>query len=187
MKEVKFVLIAFAMLFVLSCSKTDTQTNDNSGNPNNPGGGGGGSTPTYFFSCKVNGVFTDFTAMTLIKDDPSNIKQFYLIGQKTAKDFPSITFTLNKKNPGWVNGLSYVMDEYDLSNLTEFKAPDLTLFKSTATPASPTSGLRLHFDVIDFNAKEPYAAGNFSGTLQLEENTNTVVITEGKFKVQFLN
>ncbi|MDZ4668422.1 MAG: hypothetical protein SGJ00_11130 [bacterium] len=178
--------MAFSLLLAVGCTKTETKSNDSSGN-NSTIPGGGASTPSYFFTCKVNGIPTDFKAMTLIKDDPSNIQQFYLIGQKSAADFPSITFTLNKKNPGWVNGLKYVMDEYDLSNLTEYKAPNLTLFKSTATPSSPTSGLRLNFDIIDLGAKEPYAAGTFSGTLQLEENTNTVVITEGKFKVLFLN
>ncbi|MBP7510700.1 MAG: hypothetical protein KA981_02150 [Bacteroidia bacterium] len=188
MKQVKLIIFGFALLFFASCTKTDTLEKAPGGNTNNPSGGGGGTNnPTYFFTCKVNGVFTDFQAMTLIKDDPSNIKQFYLIGQRTDKELPSLTYTLNFKGPGWVDGLSYALDEHDLVNLAEFKAPNLNLFKSTATPSSATSGMKLMFDKIVMTGSAPYASGTFSGTLQLEENMNTVVITEGKFKVQFLN
>jgi hypothetical protein len=186
MKEVKIFLLAFALLFVGSCTKSDGVEKDTNGNNNN-NGGGGTNTPSYYFTCKVNGVLTDFKAMTLIKDDPSNIKQFYLIGQKNDTELPSITYTLNFKGSGWVNGLTYVLDEYDLKNLAEFKTPNQSLFKSTATPASATSGMRLVFDKIDMTGSEPFASGTFSGTLQLEENMSTVVITEGKFKVKFLN
>jgi hypothetical protein len=46
--------------------------------------------------------------------------------------------------------------------------------------------LRIKFDKITL-AKGQFAIGTFSGTLQLEENVTTVVITEGKFKVKFSN
>jgi hypothetical protein len=58
--------------------------------------------------------------------------------------------------------------------------------QSKATPASANSGLRIKFDKITL-AKGQFAVGTFSGTLQLEENVTTVVITEGKFKVKFSN
>jgi hypothetical protein len=186
MKKLSHVLVALLVMFSWSCSKTN---NDPTGNPNNNptgGGGGGGTNPTYYFTFKANGIQQDFKAMTLIKDDPNNIKQLYLVGQKTDKDLPNLLFTLNYKSPGWVDGLSYVLDENDFVNFAEYKTPAELVFKSKAAPASPTTGLRITFDKIILPMGQ-YASGTFSGTLQLEESLNTVVITEGKFKCQFLN
>jgi hypothetical protein len=97
-----------------------------------------------------------------------------------------LLFTLNYKAPGWVDGLSYALDENDFVNFAEYKTPSELVFKSKATPASANSGLRIRFDKITL-AKGQFAIGTFSGTLQLEENVTTVVITEGKFKVKFSN
>ncbi len=181
MRKINFILLAFAFVVLSSCSKTDTNTGNGSNN-----NGGGGTAPAYFFTCKVNGTLTDFTAMTLVIDDTLNPKMMFLIGQKSNTQLPSLTFTLNYKAPGWIDGLSYILDEHDLTNFVEYKSPTLLLFKSTATPASATTGLTIKFDKILFG-KGNYASGTFSGTLQLEENTTAVAITEGKFKVQFLN
>ena len=71
-------------------------------------------------------------------------------------------------------------------NFAEYKTPAELVFKSKSAPASPTTGLRIKFDKIILPMGQ-YASGTFSGTLQLEESLNTVVITEGKFKCQFLN
>lgn len=185
MKKILSVLVGSIMMLTFSCSKS---TNNPTGNNNNnqTGGGGGGTTPTYYFTFKANGVQQDFKAMTLIKDDPNNIKQLYLVGQKNDKELPNLLFTLNYKAPGWVDGLSYVLDENDFVNFAEYKTPAELVFKSKSAPASPTTGLRIKFDKIVLPMGQ-YASGTFSGTLQLEESLNTVVITEGKFKCQFLN
>lgn len=181
MRKIHFILLAFAFTFLSSCSKTETT---NTGGTNN--NGGGNNTPTYYFTCKVNGSLVDFGAMSLVVDDTLSPKMMFLIGQKTNTQLPSITFTLNYKAPGWVDGLTYVMDEHDLDNFVEYKNVALLIFKSKATPASATTGLTLKFDKI-IMGRGQYASGTFSGTLQLEENTTSVAITEGKFKVQFLN
>ncbi len=181
MRKINFILLAFAFIVLSSCSKTETSTNNGTNN-----NGGGGSTPTYYFTCKVNGTPLDFGAMTLVIDDTLNPKMMFLVGQKSNTQLPSLTFTLNYKAPGWVDGLTYVMDEHDFDNFVEYKNVGLLIFKSKATPASVTTGLTLKFDKILFG-KGQYASGTFSGTLQLEENTTSVAITEGKFKVQFLN
>lgn len=179
MKILKTFSIAFMLFWLAGCSKSDTPTTTDTNN-------GGTNTPTYYFTCKVNGVYTDFKAMTLIKDDPNNIQQMFLVGQKSNTELPSLTFTLNYKAPGWVDGLTYVLDEKDLNNFVEYKNTALLIFKSKATPASATSGLTVKFDKIIL-PKDQYVSGTFSGTLQLEENVTSVSITEGKFKVQVLN
>jgi hypothetical protein len=188
MNKIAITFFGLVLLFASACSKTETNptANENDTTQTGGGGGGGGTNPTYYFTFKANGVLQDFKAMTLIKDDPNNIKQFYLVGQKSEKDLPNLLFTLNYKSPGWVDGLSYVLDENDFVNFAEYKTPAELVFKSKAAPASPNTGLRIKFDKIVLAAGE-YASGTFSGTLQLEENLNTVVITEGKFKCKFLN
>lgn len=188
MKNITLSLIALVLLLASACSKTETNPSNSTNDTTNTGGGGGGggTNPTYYFTCKVNGVSQDFKAMTLIKDDPSNIKQFYLVGQKSDTELPNLLFTLNFKSPGWVDGLSYTLDENDFVNFAEYKTPSELVFKSKATPASATTGLRITFSKIVLPMGE-YAMGTFSGTLQLEENLNTVVITEGKFKCKFMN
>lgn len=186
MKLMKLTIFMFALAFVAGCSKTSSPAPEGSNNGTGGGGGGGNTTPTYFFTCKVNGVATTFAAMTLIKDNPADPQQIFLVGAKSNTELPQLTFTLNKTSAGWVDGLTYVMDEKDLTNLAEYQSPTKLLFKSTATPASASSGLTLHFDKIVL-PKDQYASGTFSGTLQLEENITSVAITEGKFKVQFMN
>lgn len=182
MKKIKTIILGLTLVWFAGCSKTESPTT--SGNNNN--NGGGNNTPTYYFNCKVNGVYTEFAAMTLAKDDASNPKQIFLVGQKSNTELPSITFTLNYKAPGWVDGLTYNLNDQDFTNFVEYKDPGLHLFKSTATPGSATSGLVLKFDKIVL-PKDQYASGTFSGSLQLEENITSIIITEGKFKVQFLN
>ncbi|OYU94853.1 MAG: hypothetical protein CFE21_14285 [Bacteroidetes bacterium B1(2017)] len=181
MKKIKLAILAFAFLGLAGCSKTESPTTSGS-NTNT----GGNTTPTYYFTCKVNGVATDFKAMTLIKDVADNPQMLFLVGQKSATELPSLTFTLNFKGSGWVDGLTYVLDEKDFDNFVEYKNVAQLLFKSKATPASANTGLTVVFDKIIL-PKDQYASGTFHGTLQLEENTTTVQITEGKFKVQFLN
>lgn len=189
MKFIQTGLIGLVLLFASACSKTDstpTGGNNPGDTTNTGGGGGGGTTPTYYFSCKVNGVLQDFKAMTLIKDNPDDIKQVYLVGQKSDTELPNLLFTLNFKSPGWVDGLSYTLDENDFVNFAEYKTPTELVFKSKATPASANTGLRITFSKMILPMGQ-YAMGTFSGTLQLEENLNTVVITEGKFKCKFMN
>jgi|694.fasta_scaffold110505_3 hypothetical protein len=183
MNKLTLFFLGMVLMIALSCSKTNN--NPPANDPNNPGGGGG-TTPTEYFTFKVNGVQQDFKAMTLVKDNPDDIKQFYLVGQKSDLQLPNLLFTLNYKAPGWVDGLSYALDENDFVNFAEYKTPSELVFKSKATPASANSGLRIRFDKITL-AKGQFAIGTFSGTLQLEENVTTVVITEGKFKVKFSN
>lgn len=180
MKKVNLFIFALALLAISSCSKTESPTTG--GNNNN----GGGTTPTYFFTCKVNGVFTDFKAMSLAKDDTNNIQEIFLVGSKSYAELPSLLFSLKYKAPGWVDGLAYDLDENDFSNSCEYKNQALLIFKSTATPASASSGLKIKFDKIIL-PKDQYVSGTFSGSLQLEENVTSVIITEGKFKVQFIN
>lgn len=179
MRLIKLFLFVASMAGLFGCSKPTSSDPDNNNNP-------GPSAPVYYFNCKVNGVFTEFAAQTLIKDYPDDPKQIFLVGQKNNTDLPSLTFTLNKTGTGWKDGLTYVLDEKDLVSFVEYKNVAKLIFKSTATPASVSSGLTLHFDKIVL-PKDQYASGTFSGTLQLEENITSVVITEGKFKVQFLN
>jgi hypothetical protein len=181
MKNIQTLIIAFAFMGLSACSKSDSTVDTGSNNNN----GGGNTTPTFYFNCKVNGIATDFKAMTLVKDNPDNPQQLFLVGALSNTELPSLTFTLNNKG-GWTDGLSYTLDENDFVNTVEYKNAAKLLFKSTATPASATSGLRIKFDTIKL-PKGEYASGTFSGTLQLEENTTSVNITEGKFKVEFLN
>ncbi len=181
MKEFKLFIFSLAILAISSCSKTESPT---TGGGNN--NGGGTTTPTYYITCKVNGVLTDFKSMNLVKDDPNNAQEIFLIGAKGEKEFPTITFALKYKAPGWVDGLTYQLDENDFVNTCEYKNQGLFIFKSTATPASASSGLNIKFDKFSL-AKDQFVSGTFSGTLQLEENVTSVLITEGKFKVQFLN
>lgn len=185
MNKLALFFFGMVLLFALACSKTNSNPPVNNPNDSN-NTGGGGTTPTEYFTFKVNGVQQDFKAMTLVKDYPDDIKQFYLVGQKNDLQLPNLLFTLNYKAPGWVDGLSYVLDDNDFVNFAEYKIPSELVFKSKATPASANSGLRIKFDKISL-AKGQFAIGTFSGTMQLEENVTTVVITEGKFKVKFSN
>jgi hypothetical protein len=65
MKEVKIFLLAFALLFVGSCTKSDGVEKDTNGNNNN-NGGGGTNTPSYYFTCKVNGVLIQVISSNFI-------------------------------------------------------------------------------------------------------------------------
>jgi hypothetical protein len=182
MNKLKLLLFAVTLVGFFGCSKTESPTTNTNNNNN-----GGTTTPTYYFTCKVNGIPTDFKAMTLVKDYPDKPQQMFLVGAKSnAELVPSLTFTLNYKSPGWVDGLTYTLDEKELVSFVEFKNANQLIFKSIATPASTSTSMVLKFDKIIL-PKDQYASGTFSGSLQLEENVTSVIITEGKFKVQFLN
>lgn len=169
--------VFIVMLFAFSnCKKTDTTTTTTTpGTTTNP----------YYFSCKVNGVFTDFKNMTLVKNDTINPQIIFLVGGVSAQNTPPIlNFTLNKKS-AWIAGLSYKLDYNDNDNFAIYKNLNLDEFKSTAIAATQ-GGVTISFSALNI-AKNGVATGTFAGSLQLEQSIDKVVITEGKFNVKFMN
>jgi hypothetical protein len=182
MKKLLLLVSIVSFTLLSSCGKTD----DPPANNNNNNGGGGTPTVNYFFKCKVNGVEQSFKAFTLAKDDTISPNYLYLVAYAKEGSAlpPYLTITMAGKSPGWVKGLSYTLNENDQTSTAEFKDEGDFLYKSLNTPGN--GGLNITFTEFDVN-KGGKVAGIFSGTLQLEENTNTVVITEGTFLVKMFN
>jgi hypothetical protein len=97
---------------------------------------------------------------------------------------PSMVFTFSKQPQGWVNGLTYVLDETIQTSKAEYTDVGNFVYKSLNAVAG--GGLNVVF--TEFNqSKDGKITGTFSGSLQLEENTNTVTITEGQFSLKMFN
>jgi hypothetical protein len=181
MKKIIFILTAVALTAFSSCSKSDSSDGDS-----NNGGGGGTPKPTTFFKCKVNGVQVNFANFNIVKDDPSNPSMVFLSAYSTATSVapPSMVFTFSKQPQGWVNGLTYVLDETIQTSKAEYTDVGNFVYKSLNAVAG--GGLNVVF--TEFNqSKDGKITGTFSGSLQLEENTNTVTITEGQFSLKMFN
>jgi hypothetical protein len=181
MKKIIFILTAAALIAFSSCSKSDSSN----GGSNN-GGGGGTPTPTAFFKCKVNGVQVNFANFNIVKDDPNNPSMVFLSAYSTATSVapPSFVFTFTKQPQGWVNGLTYVLDETIQTSKAEYTDVGNFVYKSLNAVAG--GGLNVVFSEFNQN-KDGKITGTFSGSLQLEENTNTVTITEGQFSLKMFN
>ena len=183
MKKLLFLVSIIAFSLISSCSKEDSSSDNNNNNNNDttkvP-------TVTYFLKCKVNGVAQSFKAINLAKDDTLNPNYVILVAYANEGSSlpPYMTITMASKSPGWVKGLSYTLNENDQSSTAEFKDQDGFLYKSLNTPGN--SGLNITFTEFDAN-KGGKVGGIFYGSLQKEENTNTVEITEGTFLVKMLN
>ena len=179
----KLLLLVSIISFTLfsSCSKTDDTPTDTGNN-----GGGGTPTTTYFFKCKVNGVERSFKAFTLAKDDTINPNYIILVAYANENNTqpPFFTITMANKSPGWVKGLTYNFNETEQSSTANFTDEGNFNYKSLNTPGN--GGLTLTFTDFDVN-KGGKVGGIFSGNLQLEENTNTVIITDGTFLVKMFN
>ncbi|MBC7382007.1 MAG: hypothetical protein H7296_03320 [Bacteroidia bacterium] len=172
-------LLIVVMFSFATCKKDSTPAVNNTTNPVVP-------SVTYYFSCKINGVFKDFKNQTLIKDNPANVQEIFLVAGVTSGNTPPIfNFDLNKKGL-WEAGLSYKLDDNDLANFATYKDENLDEFKSTAISSSNNGGLTISFTSFNLT-KDSAVSGTFSGSLQLEQTVKTVVITEGKFKVKFQN
>lgn len=182
MKKLLLLVSIVSFTLMSSCSKTETPTDNN----NNNGGGGGTPTTNYFFKCKVNGVEQQFKAFTLAKDDTINPNYIILVAyaNQNSTQPPYFTITMAGKSPGWVKGLTYTMNENDQTSTAEFKDEGNFLYKSLNTPGN--GGLNITFTEFDVN-KGGKVGGVFNGSLQLEENNNTVVITDGTFLVPMFN
>jgi hypothetical protein len=184
MKKLLFLTAIIAFTLISSCSKDDNSSNNNNNNNNNDTT----KVPTvnYFLKCKVNGVLQNFKAINLAKDDITNPNYIILVAYANEGSAlpPNLTITMGSKSPGWVKGLTYTLNENDQTSTAEFKDKDGFLYKSLNTPGN--SGLNITFTEFDVN-KGGKVGGIFSGSLQLEENTNTVQITEGTFLIKMLN
>lgn len=181
MKKIIFILtVAVGLTAFSSCSKSDSSD----GGSNN--GGGGTTTPTTFFKCKVNGVLVNFANFNIVKDDPSNPSMIFISAYSTATSVapPSMVFTFVRQPQGWVSGLTYVLDETNQTSKAEYTDVGNFVYKSLNAVAG--GGLNVTFS--EFNeVKDGKVVGTFSGGLQLEENTNTVSITEGQFNLKMFN
>jgi len=180
MKKLFFLVSIVAFMLSSSCSKDENTNNNNNNNKID--------TPavTYFFKCKVNGVSQSFKAINLAKDDTISPNYVVIGAYENAGSTlpPQFTIILTGKAPGWVKGLSYTLNEIEQASTAEFKDRDGFTYKSLNTPAN--GGLTITFTEFNVN-KGGRVGGTFSGTLQLEENTNTVEITEGSFLSTMLN
>ncbi len=175
---ITLIVVLISVLSFSTCKKSGTTDPADPNNPN-PNTGLG-----YYFTCKVNGVAKDLKSLTLIKDPVVSPQQLYMTVALNSMNTPPIMqFTLNRKGTGFVAGLNYLLNDEDLNNFCTYTAEGgMNVYKSIATPHANNGGLSLNFTAFDSTA-----TGTFSGTLQLEENTNTVTITEGKFRIKFMN
>ncbi len=181
-KQFRGLLILFlGLLMISACKKSDSTSSSNNNNNNN--------TPPaakYYFTFKAGGVAKDFKAINALKDDPLNFQALYIAASpSTTVQVPIFNFFLQKIGL-WNTGLTYKLSEIDKTSHCEYTSEGGFVYKTTASLNSPTTGLTITF--TEFNlAKDSAIAGTFSGNLQLEENTNTIDITEGKFRIPFLN
>ncbi len=175
-------LVFFCLLLISSCKKGSSPTSGGGGNNNPPPPPG----EQFYFTFKADGIAKNFKGLNVAKDDTMNFQTMYLIATLSPSTLnPIFTFTLQNQG-SWVNGISYKLDNSDRASHCEYQNESLFIFKSSASSATPTEGLTITFDKLN-PAKFGIVTGTFSGNLQLEENTNTVDITEGKFRMQFLN
>lgn len=176
-RAITLIMVLISVLTFSTCKKSGTT---DPADPNNPNPSG----PAYYFTCKVNGVAKDLKSLTLIKDPVVSPQQIYMTVALNSMNTPPImAFTLNRKGTGFVSGLSYLLNDEDLNNFCTYTAEGgMNVYKSIATPHANNGGLN-----ISFSAFDSAATGTFSGILQLEENTNTITITDGKFRVKFMN
>jgi len=143
--------------------------------------------PTYYIYAKVNGSEVVLKATNFLKDNPKDVKEAYLMGfADFPNKLPSFQFTLKKPVTGFQTGMSYVLDENDRQSFVNYTNLSLNIFKSTATPAGDSSGIRLYFTSFPSDSGS-IIEGRFSGTMQLEESVQTITIKDGRFKVPSLN
>ncbi len=187
MKKVLLITLVLGIFSVACKKETNTATNPN-GN-NNPVDTGGNPTnlPPYYIYAKINGQDVVLKAANFIKDDPSNPQFGYLGGFfDFPNKIPSFQFQLKRPSTGFADGLTMVLDENDRQSFVNYTSATLNIFKSTATPASDTSGIRITFTKFPSDSGG-IIEGVFSGTLQLEESEATIIVKGGKFKVPSLN
>lgn len=173
--------------FAVACKKeTNTTTNPKTNNPIDTGGTTP-TLPTYYIYAKINGQDVVLKAANFIKDDPKNPQFGYLGGFfDFPNKIPSFQFQLKRPSTGFSDGLIMVLDENDRQSFVNYTSATMNVFKSTATPASDTSGIRINFVKFPMDSGG-IIEGTFSGTLQLEESDATIIIKGGKFKVPSLN
>lgn len=179
MKKLLLIVTVLSLGFLSSCSKDDS---DDSGSNN--GGNTGPVTPTQFFKCKINGVMQEFKSYVITKDDTNFTNYIVVIAFKDLNVKPAFVITLTRKPQGWVSGIKYVMNELEQESYTEFEDGNGFTFKSKNTPANTSFDVTLSEVNMSTNGM---IKGAFSGTLQLEENTNQVLISEGSFNIKASN
>ncbi len=177
-RAITLLTVLVALFSFSTCKKTDTTDTGNNNTNNN-------TNPIYYFTYKVNGVAKDLKSLTCVKDDVNNFQTLFITCAPAANvnSYPNMKYTLSYKGTGFIAGLSYTMNDEDLLNFCEYTAEGGNeIFRTKATPHSNNGGLTITFSAID-----SCATGTFSGTMQLEENTNTITITDGKFRIRFNN
>jgi hypothetical protein len=183
------IIILISISTILACKKSKTNIAEEKNNNTNPTDTTqtNPNLPPYYFTAKINGKEYILKATNLLKDNPSNPQELYLLGfQDFPNKIPSFQFILKKPAAGFHDGLSYLLDENDRQSFVNYTAENQSIFKSTATPAGDTTGVRLYFTKLPLDSGA-VVEGRFSGILQMEESVQTVVITDGKFKVPVLN
>ncbi|MFY8019705.1 MAG: hypothetical protein ACOVP1_00855 [Bacteroidia bacterium] len=180
MKKIILALGLFTLIMV-SCKKEETTTTNN----NNTGGGT--NTATEWYSFKANGVLFEMKSFTAGKDDSITPGLLFLAGTKVfGQTKPGFNISINRPSMGWGDGTNFLLDETEQFNWAEFTDAEGYIYKSRATPKGAGNGLTLTFTKMPMNPRGTLE-GTFSGILKLEENVNTIEITEGKFKITSVN
>jgi hypothetical protein len=188
MKKILLMFFATGLLAVACKKDAGTTEKAPSNNPVDTGGGGTNPIlPQFYIYAKINGQDVVLKAANFIKDDPRNPQFGYLGGFfDFPNKVPSFQFQLKRPTTGFTDGLTMVLDENDRQSFVNYTSATNNVFKSTATPAGDTTGIRITFTKFPSDSGG-ILEGVFSGTLQLEESEATIIVKGGKFKVPSLN
>jgi hypothetical protein len=170
MKKVKMnlLLAAFAVtLLFVSCSKEESSTNTT-------------TIPSYFLSCKISGVSTQFAKVQVSRATINNAETFTIKANKTTSGADTATvviITLKKQVAGWTEGMNYWIDGveefgsfnyittagmvYNTKNLSGAKKMSVTLSK------------------VSYK-KDGVITGTFAGST-INANKQFIEISEGSF------
>jgi hypothetical protein len=180
MKKLIIALSLFSLV-LFSCKKTEVTTDNGNNN------GGGTPVVTEWYSFKVNGVLYEMKSFTAGKDDSITPGLLFIAGTKVYGQMkPGFNISVNRPMSGWGDGTNFLLDETEQFNWAEFTDEEGYIFKSRATPKGEGNGLTISFTKMPMSPRTSIE-GTFSGILKLEENINTIAITEGKFKIKSVN
>jgi hypothetical protein len=165
-------LIACSSLILSSCSDDSPKPSDEDDK---------NTQAEYFITCEIDGVAYSAKTVSATRNTVNEPNSLTIIGSESANP-PMLQFTTTESNIGFEPGLNVTCNESSFpEQFASYNASQSEVF----TTSDDANGISLYFSKISY-VEGGEAEGSFAGSMS-DFDGNPIQVTNGKFKVKFVN